>query len=222
MHFLILGASGRSGLLTVDEALSRGHTVTALVRKVSSIEARKGLHIIEGTPLNQQDIEKCFATSEPTIDAVIVTLNATRASDSPFAKPTSPAHLIRDSVRNLTAVMEKHGVKRLIMMSSFGIGSSWSQLSWLIKPMFSYTNMKYAISDHHDVDADLHANDRVDWTLVRPVMLTDADAAEIKEFGEFGKGNAMTSSISRASVAKFLIRVGEEEGWSRKAIVISN
>ena len=48
MHILIIGGSGRTGKVTVEECLQRGHTVTALVRKASSITQRCGLAIVEG------------------------------------------------------------------------------------------------------------------------------------------------------------------------------
>ena len=50
MHILVIGASGRNGSLIVKEALSRGHTVTALVRNPSSISAHSGLTLVKGKP----------------------------------------------------------------------------------------------------------------------------------------------------------------------------
>ncbi|RAL62769.1 hypothetical protein DID88_004611 [Monilinia fructigena] len=89
MHFLILGASGRTGSLVLAEALSKNHTVTALARNPSSIPSAPGLTIIKGTPTSAADLTTAF-TSGPKVDAVLVTLSSSRASDSPFAASTSP------------------------------------------------------------------------------------------------------------------------------------
>jgi putative NADH-flavin reductase len=223
MRFLILGASGRTGQLTVEDALKRGHTVTALVRKASSMEARNGLTIVEGTPLEPEDIKKAFAaTSSDPITCVVVALNATRTSDSPFAKPLAPPNFIEDCVRNATAVMAEHDIKRIVIMSAFGIGSSHDQLPCLTKLVFKHTNMSYQMNDHEATDADVHAQEHLDWTFVRPVMLKEGDAALVKELGEEGKGAGLLSGITRASVAAFLVKVAEDEAWAKRAVVISN
>ena len=56
MKLLVLGASGRTGQHIVAQALSRGHTVTALVRDPGKITARDGLTLIQGTPTNAADM----------------------------------------------------------------------------------------------------------------------------------------------------------------------
>ncbi|KAK5173338.1 uncharacterized protein LTR77_002019 [Saxophila tyrrhenica] len=207
MRFLVLGASGRTGQLVVDDALKRGHQVTALVRTASSMKPRDDLTIVEGTPMQQDDIAKALNStpSQDPISAVVVTLNAPRASDSPFAKPLAPPNFIRDCVRNISAVMAKQNVKRLVMMSAFGIGSSETQLPLVTKLLFRHSNMSYQMNDHHATDAEIRSNDTLSWTLVRPVMLKEGDAAPVKEFGEFGKGAGLLSGITRASVAEFML-----------------
>lgn len=223
MRFLILGASGRTGQLAVQDALGRGHTVTALVRKASSLEKREGLTIFEGTPLDPEDIKRAFAaTSSEPVNCVIVALNATRTSDSPFAKPLAPPHFIEDCVRNATSVMAVYGIKRIVVMSAFGIGSSHDQLPWLVKQVFKHTNMSYQVDDHEATDANVHAQQELDWTLVRPVMLKKGDTAPVKKLGEEGKGAGLLSGITRASVAEFMVKVAEDQAWSKKAVVILN
>lgn len=138
MHFLILGASGRTGKLAVADALDRSHTVTALVRNASSLEARTGLIVVQGTPEKQADIERAIAAKK--VDVALVLLNAARESDSPFAKPITPEWFLRDCVRNLTAAMQHKA--RIVIMSVFGVGSSWKQSSFLLKGMFRFTNSK--------------------------------------------------------------------------------
>ena len=58
MHFLILGASGRTGqhVVIVSELLSQGHTAVALVRTSGSLTPHPGLTIVTGSPLSKSDI----------------------------------------------------------------------------------------------------------------------------------------------------------------------
>ena len=223
MRVLILGASGRTGKLATAAALKRGHTVTALVRKASSMQSLDGLTIVRGTPLEQSDIEKAFAaTPNDPIQTVMVTLNASRETDSPFSKPVAPPSFLRDCVRNTTAIMAQQRVKRIVIMSAFGIGSSWSQLPWLVKLIFRYTNMSYQMKDHEETDAAVKRIDSLDWMLVRPAMLKEGDAAPVKEFGEVGKGLSLFGGITRASVAEFMVEAAEQGEWNQQAVVIAN
>lgn len=48
MHIYIVGATGRNGLIVVDEALNRGHTVTALVRNPGALNHHTNLTVIQG------------------------------------------------------------------------------------------------------------------------------------------------------------------------------
>ena len=48
MRFLVIGGSGRTGKLVIDDILQRGHHVTALVRDPGSLEKETGLDIVKG------------------------------------------------------------------------------------------------------------------------------------------------------------------------------
>ena len=218
MHFLILGASGRTGKLAVTDALDRNHTVTALVRNASSLEPRDGLTIVQGTPEKEVDIGKAIAARE--VDVALVLLNAARESDSPFSKPITPEFFLRDCVRNLTAAMGLKG--RVIVMSGFGIGSSWKQSSFVMKAMFRHTNMRVQMADHEEVDGEIRKQEGIDWTLVRPPVLKEGGVQAVREFGEFGNGIGLFTGITRASVARFMVEAAELGRFKKHAIVIAN
>ncbi|KAK5681403.1 hypothetical protein LTS10_005933 [Elasticomyces elasticus] len=222
MHLLILGASGRTGQLTTTTALSKSHTITALIRNPSSLPATPGLTIVSGTPLNQADIETAFASFPHPVDACIVTLSAPRETDSPFSKPVAPAMFMRDSVRNLLVVMKQHGVRRLVVMSAFGAGDSFPSLAWPLKQLFRRSNMSFGFEDHDALDADVRGAEDVEWTLVRPVMLKEGGVKPVRELGETGAKAGMFDSITRESVAGFLVGCVEEERLKGEAVVVAN
>ncbi|KAK4553267.1 hypothetical protein LTR86_009567 [Recurvomyces mirabilis] len=221
MRFLILGANGRTGQLVTAKALERKHTVTALVRRASRMTPTQGLTIMEGTPSKAENIEDAFTSSAGRPDAVIFTLASSRASDSPFAKPTTPPFFMRDSIRLVLAAMNKYGVHNLVVMSAFGAGDSFAQLAWPLKLLFRYSNMSYQYEDHDAMDLEVRASRDIIWTIVRPVMLKEGEAMAVRELGEVGKGAGTFASITRESVARYLVTAaGGSEGG--KTVVIAN
>jgi uncharacterized protein YbjT (DUF2867 family) len=204
MHLLIIGGSGRTGKLIIKHALSKDHTVVALVRDSSTFDIKhEKLTLSTGTPLKPEDIENAVASSALPIDAIIVALNSVRASDSPFAAPAAPPRLMAESHENLLSAMKSHNIKRIITISAFGVTDSGPHVFWPARMFLRHTNVAYAYKDHDEVDAIVRKSD-VDWTLIRPVMLDEKDEAkEVKVFGELGVGAPKFGSISRQSVALF-------------------
>ncbi|QIW98656.1 hypothetical protein AMS68_004174 [Peltaster fructicola] len=208
MRVLVIGASGRTGSLTTAYALKKGYTVTVLVRKTSSVEPQQGLTIVEGSPLNKDDVKRAFdATPEDPVKAVIVALAASRASNNPFAKPLAPQWFLRDSQRNIREQMRAHNVKRLVAMSAFGSGSSWSQFPLPFKLLFRASNMIHELRDHDEVDKELrHAGEEWDlqWTLAKPTLLRGATGAlGAAVMSELVKAGFQITALTRdASTAK--------------------
>ncbi|KAH9893697.1 NAD(P)-binding protein [Xylariomycetidae sp. FL2044] len=227
MHILIIGGSGRTGQLAVKEALAQGHSVTVLTRSQASfpVGPHANLTVIEGTPLRRADVASAFiamtTTTSPT--AVIVALNARRQSDSPFAAPSedTPDRLMADSVANVVAEMRERDMRRIVVMSSWGAGNSFSSMNFLFRAMFTHTNMRLGLQDHNAVDAETRVAD-VDFTLVRPVLLADGEAREVKVFPDDGAGIGFMPKITRASVAKWMVDACGSDEFSRRSPVISN
>lgn len=220
MHFLLIGASGRTGRLVLDEALTRGHQVTALVRSPAALSPRENLTIVGGTPLSLQDIDSAFS---PTTSAVVVALNARRASDSPFAAPSpdTPPRMMADAVSNAIQAMKKHHVRKIVIMSSVGTGDSFANLNFLMRLVFTKTNMSLGREDHNLVD-ELTRKADVDFVLVRPVMLAEGDAAETKVFPDDGRGAGFMPKVTRASVARFMVETLEGNTFDNRSPVITN
>ncbi|KAI9871128.1 MAG: hypothetical protein M1830_003286 [Pleopsidium flavum] len=220
MRIFIIGGSGRTGKLIIDEALDRGHTVTALVREPSSLQARHGLTVVKGTPLRKSDIEDAFnATQVDPPASVIVALNASRASDNPWAAVTSPPRLMADSHANAVAVMKEHGIRKIATMAALGVGDSLPNLIFIMRWVIKKSNMLYSFEDHNLVDQEMKKSG-MDYVLARPTRLTIGEAKPVKSFGNSGQGVGM--SISRKSVAVFLVDAVEKSTWDRTTPVISN
>ncbi|KAF2822400.1 hypothetical protein CC86DRAFT_78219 [Ophiobolus disseminans] len=228
MHFLLLGATGRTGQHVVSEVLSRGHTAVALVRTSNNLAPRSGLTIVTGTPLSAPDIESTLsATPSLTPCAAIITLNMVRESDSPFAPQVSPPRFLADSCANVCAVLRRAGIDRVVVMSMAGVGDSWASLPWLSKVFMGWTNIKYALEYHGLVDREIRLTE-MDWTLVRASRLRFDDQKggvtgmeeNIQTLGSDGKGMSMADSVGVSNVARFLVSVAVEGLFSRSTVVV--
>lgn len=177
--------------------------------------------------MNIDEITSAISTSSTPIDAVLVTLNARRVTESPFAAPhpDSPPRFMADSVKDTMSAMRKAQpqIPKIVVMSSVGTGSSIANVNILVRFMMTHTNMALSRKDHDEVDKELRsAGEGLKFVEVRPWMLTDGDAAEVKVYGDDGKGAGFMPKTSRASVAKFMIEAAETSKYDGKSPVITN
>lgn len=216
MRVLVIGGNGQTGRLVIDEALQRGHKVTALIRNPSELSPKEGLRIVKGTPLEPSNIESAFnAVQDDLPTAVIVTLS------SPTEKGT---RVMSDAHENLVAAMKRHGVSKIVTMSSFGVGSSLSNITVIMRWSISNTALGYRYADHNHVDEILKQSG-LNFVLLRPARLTLAKKAPVQFLGDNGKGLGVFAGIggiSRASVAACLVDAVEKSTWDRSTPVISN
>ncbi len=216
MRILILGGNGQTGRLVIDEALRRGHKITALIRNPSALPAKKGLNIVKGTPVEPSDIESAFnAVPGDLPTAVIVTLS------SPKEKGT---RVMSDAHENLVAAMKRHGVSKIATMASFGVGSSFANITMIMRWAISHTSLGYSFADHDHVDEILKKSG-LKFVILRPARLTMAKKAPVQFLGDDGKGLGVFAGlggISRASVASCLVDAVEKSTWDRSTPVISN
>jgi len=215
MKLLIVGATGRTGQIIVDQALERGHEVTALVRDASKLAERHNLSIKTGSPTVTEDV----ASALEGVDAVLVALNNARKSDNPWAKPVSPANLLEDSVKTLAAEMGKTGIKRLVMISALGVADSFPDAPWIMRMIIPRSNAKIAFVDHDKVDAFLRTTD-LDWTLMRAAALSNANGSKSMIVSD-GRTPKPAMSISRANLAQFMLEAVETASHIRATPVLS-
>ena len=215
-HLFLLGGSGRTGGHIIDYALGKGHTLTALVRDPDKLTPRVGLTVVQGTPTSRSDVNRAIGGA----DAVIVALNSTRRSDTPWAKPVSPPRLMADSVANATAAMATRGIRRIVVVSAFGVGDSLSTAALPLRWMFTRTNLKHTYADHNLVDKEIRDTD-TDWTLLRPAAYNKKPEAGKIAVTDI-HGPKPSFAISRAAVAQFAVDVVDKGAYIHEAPIISH
>jgi len=212
----VLGATGRTGEHVVNYALSKGHSVTALVREPAKLTSREGLTVVKGTPEGQDDISAAIRGT----DAVISALGNVRTSDMPWAKPVSPRHFMTEATRKTVRVMKANGVRRIVIVSALGVGDSLSvtpaYLRWTVK----FTNLGTTYADHNELDAEIRQAD-VDWTLLRAVLLTNSPNARQLQV-RFVPDKPAGMRISRREVARFAVDALADGTLIGRAPIISS
>jgi len=211
MKILVLGATGRTGKWIVEEGLSRGHEVVALVRNADSVAARAGLTIVQGTPRLQAD----YDAASKGCDAVLVALNNPRTSDAPWSKPLTSEPVLTNAARNIAG----GGVYRAIFLSAIGVGDSFEDSPWIMRFLISKTNLGHAYADHNGVEQVMRAS-QIDWTLVRASGLSNGTKEKRLVVGT-AKHPKPGMMIRRCRVAQFMLDCAEQSLHIHATPVIS-
>lgn len=165
-HLFIAGANGGIGRQVVEQALSDGYRVTALVRNPAKLQlSHPDLEIVQGNVLDPAS----FAHHLQNKDAV---LSALGESGGLFSD--RPTILYSRGSANLLAAMQQYGVKRVCFISASALDVS-PVLPWYARFAARYILqklLKHMYADLRRMEATVKASG-ADWTIVRPPQLTD-------------------------------------------------
>jgi putative NADH-flavin reductase len=194
---LVIGASRGIGLETVKAALLAGHGVRALARSGANIPIQNAnLDKLSGDALDRDVIRKAL----DGVEAVIQTLGVDISPRAIFERTT----LFSQSTRILVDAMKAAGVKRLIAVTGLGAGDSRGH-GGLLYDAIAFPLILKRVYDDKDVQERIIRSSGLDWTIVRPGLLTNRPAT--------GQYRVLTKPrdwrfgvISRADVADFLVR----------------
>jgi len=194
---LIIGASRGIGLETVKAALDAGHSVRALARSAAGIIIQNpALEKISGNALDSSTIRSALGD----VEAVIQTLGVDIAPKSIFERTT----LFSQSTRILVDAMNIAKVRRLIAVTGLGAGDSRGH-GGLLYDAVVFPLLLKRVYDDKDVQEWIIRSSGLDWTIVRPGLLTNRPAS--------GRYRVLTAAedwrfgvISRADVADFIVR----------------
>lgn len=234
-HIFLLGATGRTGRQLLTEALLRGYTVTAQARDPASLSTftSPGLNVVKGTPTSTSDLASALQMS---LDAaatrqivIISTLGQTRASGSPFSAPTSPPLFMSHAIDALLSAIKeipngsRSRIEKLVIMSMFGAGDSFPNLHFIIRPIMKYSSMLQTVDDHNAIDRLVRGQNEVNWVMVRPSMLKEADKKNVTVRPDNGNGEGwMPSSTTSGTVVEFLLKCTTSNEWDMRSPVIVN
>ncbi len=208
MKILVFGATGSTGQQVVRQALSKGHDVTAFVRNPEAHPFTDDrLRIVVGDTTHD---ESRIAEALRGQDVVVSALGrrSTLKSDN----------LISLSMRAIVPAMERASVRRLMLVSAFGVGESRKDAPWF--PRIMYRVLLSDIFGDKKTAEDNLRRSRLEWTIVYPVLLTNGPLTGRYRFGERLEMHGLPK-ISRADVAHFILTEIDSRAFVRKVAVIS-
>lgn len=201
MQILVLGATGNTGKVVVEEALKRGFQVCAIARDRSKLQGLAA-KVTEGTPYDDATVEKAIEGC----DAVVNTLNVSRKGGGFWAPLTAPKDLISKSAENALAAMKKRGIRRFVTVGVYGANETWKKLPLIFRLIVSSSNLKHAFLDHGRQEELLLASG-TDFTVCRAPFLTD-EPGRTAEATPREKLPA-SRALSRRAAAKFFLDILE-------------
>ncbi len=192
MNVVIFGATGGIGRCLVDQALARGHVVTAAVRNPGRMSVtHERLRTVRCDVLDASGVMAVVEGQQ----AVLCALGTdTRA----------PTTLFSTSTRNVIAAMEEKGVRRLVLLSNFLVLSETPRdLGGKAMLFLGRMYLRNLLPDQRQALEEVRQS-HVEWVVVRPLALVNAPGTgkyRVAMDGLPPRGRR----IARADVADFML-----------------
>lgn len=209
----VFGATGKTGRPFLERALQQ-YQVKALVRQPEKLFFQHaGLTVIQGDVLNREDVDRTIQGSQ----AVVSLLGHVKGS---------PADLQTQAIRYMIDAMQRHRVKRLVILTGGGVRDPehdepkfMDKAIVFIMRHLAGQGTKNALEDgiRH---VELVKQTDLDWTVVRGPMLNEQPATGSYEVGYVGHVGGF--KLTRADLADFLVKVIEDERYVRDMPFLAN
>lgn len=205
MKIALFGATGGTGQQIIAQAGEAGHVIQALVRDSARLPLQNpSLSLITGNVLDPAAVAKTLAGA----DAAIVSLGNTA---------NNPDWIVSNGTQVIIEAMKQHGQRRLVVITSLGVGDSKDQVPFAFK-MLMKTVIKKPMEDKDRQEQIVRASG-LDWTIVRPGGLTNGPRTGSYRSGLDPKISA--GQVSRADVAAFTLRQLDDTAFLHQAPAIT-
>ena len=161
MKLVLFGATGHIGHAILDEALARGHDVTAIVRDAARLQQQHDrLHVVVGT-VEQPAIWLAYAQHA---DAVIASLSPRRDGHS----DTLP-----NAAQTLLDTLNSTNLKRLLWVGGAGSLETAPGVRVIDDPHFPEAWKPEAQAQARALDVFRASKADVEWTFISPAALIE-------------------------------------------------
>jgi putative NADH-flavin reductase len=206
MRLLVFGASGKTGREIVQQALERGHEVTAFVRRPEKFKLTHGqLSVVRGDVMDPASVDAAMRGR----DAVLVALGHRRY--------LVPSKILSEGTRNIVNAMHKHDVRRLVCETALGVGDSTGRLG----VYYTLFCVPFILPFYwHDKGRQERVvrDSGLDWVIVRPGQLTNGRKRGQYKHGPKVGNYLWSVSISRADTADFMLNQTGATPYLRTAV----
>ena len=208
MKIVVIGASRGIGREVVEQAVARGHEVTALLRdpgKVTLEHAR--LHKVRGDVGKSEDVRSALSGQDAVCTCVGV--NPTRG----------PVELFSRGARNVLAALQDAPATKYVAVTGIGAGDSRGHGGFFYDRIFQPLLLATIYADK-DREEELIKASGADWLIVRPGFLTNGPRTGVYRAITDLSG-VTAGKISRADVADFILNQLESPSLFRQTPLLT-
>lgn len=210
MIISVYGSSGRLGHAFIDAATVAGHTLRLHYRAKPSELVPEHSTVIVGSLADPTAVREVLRGA----DAAVVLLGHKENARVPY---------IADATKLIVSTMKTLDMSRLIVVTGAMIGESSSNLGFTMKitGAFARRSAHDGMMEDRDEQERLVKSSRLaGWTVVKPPRLTDGPASDsIRAEPTLSVG--MGSRISRASLAKVLVKELESAQFAQQSVFVA-
>ena len=236
MTILVVGATGKTGRLVVEQLLAKNHRVRVVVRSSHRLPAEvlenPSTTVIETSVLELTDQE--MAEHVKDCDVVVSCLGHVPDFKGMFAEPRK---LCTDATRRLCDAIEENGSltpTRFILMNTVAVQNPdlKEKRTWFERGLL--TLLRHTLPPHRDNEtASAHLyrkvgreNQHIEWCCVRPDSLIDAERSPY-DINESPTTGILTGGpTARSNVAHFMTELIEDSAlwkeWRFRMPVVMN
>jgi putative NADH-flavin reductase len=208
MRILVIGAAGRTGRQIVERALGHGHDVTAFIHNTPLPIENEALNAVQG------DVRDLDAVRQAVAGHSAVAFALSQGSGA-------GADIHEAGIATVIQAMAECMVSRLAAVSAAGtFARNDKKLPFGYRTLVA-TAMRAVYDDLEAMEMRIMASD-LDWTIVRPVGLTDDPPGGQYRVSLDGSILPKASRISRADVASLLVKALETDTYWRRAVVVAD
>ncbi|WGW10519.1 NAD(P)H-binding protein [Saxibacter everestensis] len=211
MRILVPGATGMVGGHVVEQALRRGYEVVAIARNPTKLTiGHPRLAKARADILNAASVEPLLKG----IDAVVSTVG--------IGTSKQPTTLYSEGTRNLLAGMDKHGVERIVVISS-EVAEHWAHQGlfklWIVLPLLQkFIGATY--DDMRRMDIALWESS-AQWTTIRAPRIRPASATGRYRLNA-DKPIRQGWTITAPDMATALLDIAERDDLGRQPVYVAN
>ena len=218
MRFLILGATGPSGILIIRKTLELYPESSIVIfarspdKVPEDIAHQSSVTLIKG---ELTDLD-ALSTAVQGVDVVLSALG-------PLVGGHPPGNIIATFYGHLIDLMTEHNIKRIILLGTGSISDPKDKFSLTLKLLIAIVRFTSynAYSDMVAIGEVIRTKgDALDWTIARVPVLTNNESEEVVA-GHVGDG-ITGFTLSRKAFAAFVVHEVENMEWIKEAPFISS
>jgi putative NADH-flavin reductase len=217
MNLTIFGATGGTGICLVEQAITAGHEVTAVVRDPGRLAAAG--HLAAGNT-GRLRIVTADVMNPATIVLAVTGADAVLSAIGPHG--TGPTTISQDSARGIIEAMRKSGTRRLLTVSGSIVTDAGEGpfMRYLVKPLARRTALRNVCADMRRAEDEVRQSG-LDWTVMRPPRLT-ARAATGNYRTALDRNLPRGFTVSRADLAACMLTLAADAAAVHRHVCVAS